>query len=243
MFFFLALTGKGCRRWHHINRRLQFVQISVSNLGDFHLCTFRLFTSLTFYFPTWKAKDFDPDSVRNSLPKAVSLLEWAASENRGKVYVHCTAGLGRAPAVAIAYLFWFCNMDVSPQLSSALPNLLSVHAKRRKKKEDDSYYFRLVWTKNAAQQGVWPAHIEEAVRPQQGGHQRRHVRSGQGRSMEGALREPSRCRLPRHRRLGEKADPRARARASRGLRAGQLSRLFIRGAAWPSPRPTPVYSS
>lgn len=59
------------------------------------------------------ARDFDPDSVRNSLPKAVSLLEWAASEERGRVYVHCTAGLGRAPAVAIAYLFWFCNMNLN----------------------------------------------------------------------------------------------------------------------------------
>ncbi|XP_078436356.1 dual specificity protein phosphatase (DsPTP1) family protein [Wolffia australiana] len=59
------------------------------------------------------ARDFDPHSVRNSLPKAVSLLEWAASENKGKVYVHCTAGLGRAPAVVIAYLFWFSNMNLN----------------------------------------------------------------------------------------------------------------------------------
>ncbi|KAI8564351.1 hypothetical protein RHMOL_Rhmol03G0174100 [Rhododendron molle] len=59
------------------------------------------------------AKDFDPDSLRNGLPKAVSSLEWAISEGKGKVYVHCTAGLGRAPAVAIAYMFWFCDMDLN----------------------------------------------------------------------------------------------------------------------------------
>ncbi|XP_022146766.1 phosphoglucan phosphatase LSF2, chloroplastic [Momordica charantia] len=59
------------------------------------------------------ARDFDPDSMRNGLPKAVSLLEWAISEGKGKVYVHCTAGLGRAPAVAIAYLFWFCGMNLN----------------------------------------------------------------------------------------------------------------------------------
>ncbi|CAK9323919.1 unnamed protein product [Citrullus colocynthis] len=59
------------------------------------------------------AKDFDPDSLRNGLPKAVSLLEWAISEGKGKVYVHCTAGLGRAPAVAIAYLYWFCRMNLN----------------------------------------------------------------------------------------------------------------------------------
>ncbi|KAK7302053.1 hypothetical protein RJT34_12932 [Clitoria ternatea] len=59
------------------------------------------------------AKDFDPDSLRNELPKAVSSLEWAISEGKGRVYVHCTAGLGRAPAVAIAYMFWFCGMTLN----------------------------------------------------------------------------------------------------------------------------------
>ncbi|PIN02553.1 Dual specificity phosphatase [Handroanthus impetiginosus] len=58
------------------------------------------------------ARDFDPESLRNGLPKAVSSLEWAISEGNGRVYVHCTAGLGRAPAVAIAYMFWFCNMNL-----------------------------------------------------------------------------------------------------------------------------------
>nr|GMC65692.1 phosphoglucan phosphatase LSF2, chloroplastic [Ipomoea batatas] len=60
-----------------------------------------------------EAKDFDPDSLRSGLPKSVSLLEWAISEEKGRVYVHCTAGLGRAPAVAIAYMFWFCDMDLT----------------------------------------------------------------------------------------------------------------------------------
>lgn len=65
------------------------------------------------YCPTYfQARDFDPDSLRNGLPKAVSSLEWAIAEGNGRVYVHCTAGLGRAPAVAIAYMFWFCNMDL-----------------------------------------------------------------------------------------------------------------------------------
>ncbi|XVF81995.1 hypothetical protein PTKIN_Ptkin16aG0007500 [Pterospermum kingtungense] len=59
------------------------------------------------------ARDFDPDSLRNELPRAVSSLEWAISEGKGKVYVHCTAGLGRAPAVAIAYMFWFRGMKLN----------------------------------------------------------------------------------------------------------------------------------
>lgn len=67
------------------------------------------------------ARDFDPDSLRSQLPKAVSSLEWAISEGKGKVYVHCTAGLGRAPAVAIAYMFWFCGMN----LNSAYNTLVS----------------------------------------------------------------------------------------------------------------------
>ncbi len=28
------------------------------------------------------------------------------------VYVHCTAGLGRAPAVCIAYMYWFLGMNL-----------------------------------------------------------------------------------------------------------------------------------
>jgi protein-tyrosine phosphatase len=66
-----------------------------------------------FTIPCFQAVDFDPDSLRKQLPKAVSALEWAISQGKGRVYIHCTAGLGRAPAVAISYMFWFENMDVS----------------------------------------------------------------------------------------------------------------------------------
>ncbi|XP_075512589.1 phosphoglucan phosphatase LSF2, chloroplastic-like [Primulina tabacum] len=59
------------------------------------------------------AKDFDPESLRLGLPEAISLLEWAISEGNGRVYVHCTAGLGRAPAVAIGYMYWFCNINLN----------------------------------------------------------------------------------------------------------------------------------
>jgi hypothetical protein len=61
------------------------------------------------------ARDFDGDSLRGVLPRAVALLqrefESARSGQDGsstaRVYVHCTAGLGRAPAVAIAWRYWF----------------------------------------------------------------------------------------------------------------------------------------
>ncbi|XP_008369412.1 phosphoglucan phosphatase LSF2, chloroplastic-like [Malus domestica] len=49
----------------------------------------------------------------NGLPKAVASLEWAVSKGKGKVCVHCTAGLGRAPAVAVAYIYWFLGMNKS----------------------------------------------------------------------------------------------------------------------------------
>ncbi|CAN1788693.1 Phosphoglucan phosphatase LSF2, chloroplastic [Linum perenne] len=42
-----------------------------------------------------------------------SSLEWAVFDGKGRVYVHCTAGLGRAPAVIIAYMFWFCDMNLN----------------------------------------------------------------------------------------------------------------------------------
>lgn len=57
------------------------------------------------------ARDFDPHSLRAALPQMVAAI--ANSISNGKtVYVHCTAGLGRAPAAAIAYLFWFEGMTL-----------------------------------------------------------------------------------------------------------------------------------
>jgi protein-tyrosine phosphatase len=63
-------------------------------------------------------QDFAPQSLQKELPRAVAELERAISQGK-MVYVHCTAGLGRSPAVAIAYLYWFCDMDMDTQI--ALP--------------------------------------------------------------------------------------------------------------------------
>ncbi|GLC68762.1 hypothetical protein PLESTF_000734000 [Pleodorina starrii] len=51
-------------------------------------------------------RDFDPFDLRRKLPKAVSRLAREHNPASGTVYIHCTAGLGRAPAVALAYMFW-----------------------------------------------------------------------------------------------------------------------------------------
>lgn len=48
-------------------------------------------------------RDFDPEDARRRMPGAVSRL----ADLRGaghRVYVHCTAGLGRAPVTVISYL-------------------------------------------------------------------------------------------------------------------------------------------
>jgi len=53
-------------------------------------------------------KDFDPQSLRRRLPAVVQRLvrELAARSEGESAYIHCTAGLGRAPGTALAYMFW-----------------------------------------------------------------------------------------------------------------------------------------
>ncbi|XP_034705267.1 phosphoglucan phosphatase DSP4, amyloplastic-like [Vitis riparia] len=51
-------------------------------------------------------RDFDAFDLRLQLPAVVSKLYKAINRNGGVTYIHCTAGLGRAPAVALAYMFW-----------------------------------------------------------------------------------------------------------------------------------------
>ncbi|KAG2491413.1 hypothetical protein HYH03_010202 [Edaphochlamys debaryana] len=57
-------------------------------------------------------RDFDPFDLRRKLPKAVSRLAREHDPNAGTVYIHCTAGLGRAPATALAYMFWLRDMQL-----------------------------------------------------------------------------------------------------------------------------------
>jgi hypothetical protein len=48
------------------------------------------------------SRDFDPYDLRMRLPVAVAQLNKAIEAHQGKIaYVHCTAGLGRAPGVAV----------------------------------------------------------------------------------------------------------------------------------------------
>lgn len=51
-------------------------------------------------------EDFSPTSLRAALPAAVAVLDAALARTPGAVYVHCTAGLGRAPATVLAHAAW-----------------------------------------------------------------------------------------------------------------------------------------
>ncbi|KAF8072853.1 DSP4 [Scenedesmus sp. PABB004] len=67
-------------------------------------------------------RDFDPFDLRLKLPKAVARLAKAHNPRHGVAYIHCTAGLGRAPATALAYMYWLRGW----QLPEALQALTSV---------------------------------------------------------------------------------------------------------------------
>ncbi|XP_058207708.1 phosphoglucan phosphatase DSP4, amyloplastic isoform X3 [Rhododendron vialii] len=58
-------------------------------------------------------RDFDSFDLRMRLPAVVSKLHKAINRNGGVTYIHCTAGLGRAPATALAYMFWIQGYKLS----------------------------------------------------------------------------------------------------------------------------------
>jgi len=59
----------------------------------------------------WPIRDFDPDDLERRIHGAVALLGELRSADH-QVYVHCTAGVGRAPAVVIAFLAWHQGWDL-----------------------------------------------------------------------------------------------------------------------------------
>ncbi|XP_042487004.1 phosphoglucan phosphatase DSP4, amyloplastic isoform X2 [Macadamia integrifolia] len=60
-----------------------------------------------------RIRDFDAFDLRLRLPAVVSKLYKAINRNGGVTYIHCTAGLGRAPATALAYMFWVQGYKLS----------------------------------------------------------------------------------------------------------------------------------
>lgn len=60
----------------------------------------------------YRIRDFDPFDLRIKLPAAVQIVADQAAQGR-KVYIHCTAGMGRAPATALAYMSWCRGMSLA----------------------------------------------------------------------------------------------------------------------------------
>jgi hypothetical protein len=70
------------------------------------------------------ARDFDPASLRGALPAAAGVIAHALSppspahHRPPRVYIHCTAGLGRSPAAAIAHAMWFRGLGLDAAFGS-----------------------------------------------------------------------------------------------------------------------------
>lgn len=57
-------------------------------------------------------RDFDTIDLRQRLPECVATLRDLLDDGQ-TVYLHCTAGVNRAPTVAIAYLHWCLGWDLA----------------------------------------------------------------------------------------------------------------------------------
>ncbi len=76
-------------------------------------------------------RDFDPVDLREKLPECVRVLDSLLKAGHS-VYLHCTAGTGRSPTVAIAYLHWCLGWGLDEaivyvkQLRQTSPNLEAI---------------------------------------------------------------------------------------------------------------------
>ena len=77
--------------------------------------------------------DFNAEDLKIKLLDGAKLLAEMILTDGRQVYVHCTAGMGRAPAVVLVYLCLYQGMDpdeadrfVKTQRSVSVPNLTVV---------------------------------------------------------------------------------------------------------------------
>lgn len=79
--------------------------------------------------------DGDPVELAAKLPACVRALDRLLSAGHS-VYLHCTAGVGRSPTVAVAYLHWCWGWDLEvavayvKQRRECSPNLEAIHRAR-----------------------------------------------------------------------------------------------------------------
>ena len=57
-------------------------------------------------------RNFSEKDLKAQLPHAACLLNDLISNRNKKVFVHCTAGVGRAPSVVLAYLCLYKKVDL-----------------------------------------------------------------------------------------------------------------------------------
>jgi protein-tyrosine phosphatase len=82
-------------------------------------------------------RDFDADDLKKQLPACVAALDDLV-RSAHTVYLHCSAGAGRSPTVAVAYLCWLCGWDLDAAAAHVLqcrpctPNLEAIRLARRR---------------------------------------------------------------------------------------------------------------
>lgn len=68
----------------------------------------RAYITADLVLQRYPMRDFDPEDQRKRLSAGADILARLLGVQH-RVYVHCTAGMGRAPAIAIGYLAWHQN--------------------------------------------------------------------------------------------------------------------------------------
>ena len=69
------------------------------------------YKQLGIYFVHFPIIDFNEHDLTSKLFEAAKILHEMICKKSLKVYVHCTAGMGRAPASVLAYLCLFKKID------------------------------------------------------------------------------------------------------------------------------------
>ena len=77
-------------------------------------------------FTRFDINDFDPLDLAEKLIKAAGILK-SLIEKYKRVYVHCTAGMGRAASVAVMYMTLYEGMKADEARNYIKSNTLCVH--------------------------------------------------------------------------------------------------------------------
>jgi atypical dual specificity phosphatase len=78
-------------------------------------------TELGLVMERWPIRDFDIADMQRQLPEAISILAKMINRKH-RVYLHCTAGLGRSTLVTLGYLTLVENYDKDAAIQLILEN-------------------------------------------------------------------------------------------------------------------------